>query len=35
MNTTTNWFNSGMKIEFIRYMKCVDAFINLNDMKRY
>jgi hypothetical protein len=31
MNTTTNLSNSGMNTEFIRYMKCVGAFVNPND----
>jgi hypothetical protein len=35
MNTTTNWSISGIKTEFIRYMKCADAFVNPNDMTRY
>jgi hypothetical protein len=35
MNTMTNWSNTGMKIEFIRYMKCAGAFVNQNDMTRY
>jgi hypothetical protein len=30
-----NWFNTGMKTEFIRYMKCAGAFVNPNDMTRY
>jgi hypothetical protein len=29
------WSNSGMKTKFMRYMKCVGAFINPNDMRRY
>jgi hypothetical protein len=35
MNNTTNWSNFGMKIEFIRYMKCAGAFVNLIDMTIY
>jgi hypothetical protein len=34
-NTTMNWSYSGMKTEFMWYMKCADAFINQNDMTRY
>jgi hypothetical protein len=26
---------SGMNIELMRYMKCVGAFVNPNDMTRY
>jgi hypothetical protein len=35
MNTMTNWSNSGMKNGFMRYLKCVGAFINPNDTTRY
>jgi hypothetical protein len=35
LNTTTNWSNIGMKMEFMRYIKCVGTFINPNDMTRY
>jgi hypothetical protein len=35
MKTMTNLSNSGMKIEFMRYMKCDGAFVNPNDMTRY
>jgi hypothetical protein len=35
VNTMTNWSNFGMKPEFIRYMKCADAFVYPNDMTRY
>jgi hypothetical protein len=35
MNIMTNRSNSGMKIEFMRYMKCADAFVNPKDMTIY
>jgi hypothetical protein len=35
MNTTINLSSSGMKTEFMRYMKCAGAFINPKDMRRY
>jgi hypothetical protein len=35
MNTMANWSNSGMKTEFMRYMKCVSALVNPKDMTRY
>jgi hypothetical protein len=35
MKTTTNLSNSGMKIKFMRYMKCASAFVYPNDMTRY
>jgi hypothetical protein len=35
MNTMTNLSNSGMKMEFMRYMKCAGAFVNPNDKTRY
>jgi hypothetical protein len=35
MKTMMNLTNSGMKTEFIRYMKCAGAFVNPNDMTRY
>jgi hypothetical protein len=35
MNTMTNWSNSGMKIELMRYMKCAIAFVNQKDMTGY
>jgi hypothetical protein len=31
MKTTTNLSNSGMNMEFIRYMKCAGALVNPND----
>jgi len=35
INTTTNLSNSGMKTEFIRYIKYAGAFVNPKDMTRY
>jgi hypothetical protein len=35
MKTTTNLSSSGMKAEFIRYMKYAGAFVNPNDITRY
>jgi hypothetical protein len=35
MKTTTNLSNSGINIEFIKYIKCAGAFINPKDMIRY
>jgi hypothetical protein len=35
MKTTTNLSSSGMKTEFIRYMKYASAFVNPNDITRY
>jgi hypothetical protein len=35
MKTTMNLSNSGMNTEFMRYMKCVDAFVKPNNMTRY
>jgi hypothetical protein len=35
MNTTTNLSNSGMKTEFMRYMKIVGALVRPKDMTRY
>jgi hypothetical protein len=35
MNTMTNWSNTGMKTEFMRYMKCASAFVNPKDITRY
>jgi len=35
MNTTTNLSNSGIKTEFIRYIKFAGAFVNPKDMTRY
>jgi hypothetical protein len=35
MKAMTNLSNSGMKTEFMRYMKCAGAFVNPNDMTRY
>jgi hypothetical protein len=35
MNTTTNLSSSGMKTEFIRYMKCDSPVVNPNYMTRY
>jgi hypothetical protein len=35
MKTTTNLSSSGMKTEFIRYMKWAGAFVNPKDMTRY
>jgi hypothetical protein len=35
MKTMTNLTNSDMNTEFMRYMKCVSAFVNLKDMTRY
>jgi hypothetical protein len=35
MKTTTNLSSSGMKTEFIRYMKYAGTFVNPNDITRY
>jgi hypothetical protein len=35
MKTTINMSNSGMNTEFIRYMKCVGALVNPNDITKY
>jgi hypothetical protein len=35
MNTITNLSNSGIKTEFIRYIKYAGAFVRPNDMTRY
>jgi hypothetical protein len=35
MNTTTNLSNSGIKTEFIRYIKYAGAFVRPKDMTRY
>ena len=35
MNTTTNLSNSGMKTEFMRYMKNAGALVRPKDMIRY
>jgi hypothetical protein len=35
MKTTTNLSSSGMKTEFIRYMKYADAFVNPNYITSY
>jgi hypothetical protein len=35
MNITTNLSNSGIKIEFIRYIKYAGAFVRPKDMTRY
>ena len=35
MNTTTNLSNSGMKTEFMRYMKNAGALVRPKDMTRY
>jgi hypothetical protein len=35
MKTTTNLSNSGIKTEFIRYMKNAGAFVRPEDMTRY
>jgi hypothetical protein len=35
MKTKTNLSTSGMKTEFMIYMKCVGAFVNKNDITRY
>jgi hypothetical protein len=35
MKTWSHLSNSDMNTEFIRYMKCADAFVNRNDMTRY
>jgi hypothetical protein len=35
MNTVTNFSNSDMQTEFMRYMKCADTFVNLKDITRY
>jgi hypothetical protein len=35
MNTTKNLSNSGMNIEFIRYVKWSGAFVNPKDITRY
>jgi hypothetical protein len=35
MNTTTNLSNSGMNIEFIRYIKCAGALVSPNDITKY
>ena len=35
MNTTTNLSNSGMKTEFMRYMKNTGALVRPKDITRY
>ena len=35
MNTTTNLSNSGMKTEFMRYIKNAVALVRSKDMTRY
>jgi hypothetical protein len=35
MNTMTNLSNSGMNMEFIKYMKCVGALVSLNNITKY
>jgi hypothetical protein len=35
MKTTTNLSSSGMKTEFIIYMKYVGALVNPNDITKY
>jgi hypothetical protein len=35
MNITTNLSNSGIKTEFMRYMKNTGAFVRPKDMARY
>jgi hypothetical protein len=35
MKTTTNLSSSGMKTEFIKYMKYAGALVKLNDMTKY
>jgi hypothetical protein len=35
MNTMTNLSNSGIKMEFIRYMKCAGALVSPNDITKY
>ena len=35
MNTTTNLSNSGIKTEFIRYIKNAGALVRPKDMTRY
>jgi hypothetical protein len=35
MKTTTNFSNSSMNIEFIRYMKCAGALGSPNDITKY
>jgi hypothetical protein len=35
MNTMTNLSNSGMNMEFIRYIKCVGALVSPNNITKY
>jgi hypothetical protein len=35
MKTTTNLSNSGINIEFIKYVKWAGAYFNLKDMTKY
>jgi hypothetical protein len=35
MNTMKNLFNSGINMEFIKYMKCAGALLSPNDMIKY
>jgi hypothetical protein len=35
MKTTTNLSNSGMNMEFIRYMKCAGALVSPNNITKY
>jgi hypothetical protein len=35
MNTIINLSNSGMNIEFIKYMKCAGALVSPKDMTKY
>jgi hypothetical protein len=35
MKTTINLYNSGMNMEFIRYMKCAGALVSPNNITKY
>jgi hypothetical protein len=35
MKTMTNLSNSGIKTEFIKYMKCAEALVSPNDITKY
>jgi hypothetical protein len=35
MKTMTNLSNSGMNMEFIRYIKCAGALVSPNDITKY
>jgi hypothetical protein len=35
MDTLTNLSNSGMNMEFIKYMKYAGALVSLNDITKY